>query len=451
MSSFTYSGQYNTSTGLFAADTTGTGGSTPIGSIIMFGSATAPANFLVCDGASYSKGGIYTQLYSVIGDTFGTDGAKFRVPDLTGKFPAGRSGSLGDRVMETGAIGSFGDGTLNGLATLPLASTPDHHHTFAGSGTATMTPHDHAKGTLIYTQVGHEHSTGTLSYIQVGHEHATGTLAFTGVAHQHAFGTINYIQDQHYHNMTHLHTLSAHTHSAGTLETEGGSHEHGVGTLDYARAPHNHLITAHHHDLNTQSGSSNNWAFPLKYNNIGSSIYKGFYWGYGDDAAAAGATAAYYPQNLLPQDNAGTTNTGLTLPSGTMTGDTAAGGVVTGSVTGDTGVPSADTTGASSFSYTGNKTPTGTVSGDTATATGTGTMSGDVGTTTATGNLTGDVGTTTATGSLSGDTAEATTTGTLVVTGDVTSRIDLVDAAVTQVKYAPPFLSLTFIIRFQET
>ena len=426
MSSFNYTGQYNTSTGLFAADTTGAGGGTPIGTIIMFGAATPPTNYLLCDGTSYAKGGLYSQLYAVIGETFGVDGANFRVPNLTGKMPAGRGGStdLADtREMPTGTIGNVGDAE-NGLALLPLVAIPDHHHTFAGTGTATMDAHDHAYGTINYTQAAHDH--------------ATGTLVFTGVSHQHAFGTINYIQDTHSHNMTHLHDLSAHTHSAGTLEGEGGSHTHAAGTLDYARAPHNHLITAHHHDLDTQSGSSLNWAFPLKYNNIGSSIYKGFYWGYGDDAAAAGATAAYYPQNILPQDNAGTTNTGLTLPSGTTTGDTAAGGVVTGSVTGDTGVPSADTTGASSYPLTGLKTVTGTMSGDSATAVATGTMSGDTATAVATGTMAGDTATTVATGTIS-------------VLGDVGSRTTTADAAVTQTKFAPPFLSLTFCIRFQET
>lgn len=68
--------------------------SAPVGTIIAFGGATAPAGYLLCDGAAYSRT-TYSELFNVIGTSYGTgDGSTtFNVPNLTGKFPLGKSGS----------------------------------------------------------------------------------------------------------------------------------------------------------------------------------------------------------------------------------------------------------------------------------------------------------------------------------------------------------------------
>jgi hypothetical protein len=524
MSSFNYTGQYNTSTGLFAADTTGSGGGTPIGTIIMFGAATPPTNYLLCDGTAYAKGGIYSQLYAVIGETFGVDGANFKVPNLTGKMPAGRGGStdLADtRQMPTGAIGAVG-GADNGLALLPLVAIPDHHHTFAGTGTATMDAHDHAFGTIdytqdahdhafgtiSYTQAAHDHAFGTIAYTQAAHDHAFGTIAYTQAAHDHAFGTIDYIQDAHSHNMTHLHTLSAHTHSApvmaqhrhGMPHTHPMPHRHGMRFHTHASAamnPHNHdhqhlhQTQAHTHPIGSgASGTGNNYMYPFYYyraigNSGGGFVYSGdttvtrYYpysintsFGnapqdttYGDVLATDNTTSTAAADTGTPSNNVTTEPedvAGVSVPNtaGSGAGNTS----YETSTGGDTGVADPDTTGASSFSLTGNKTATGTMSGDTATAVATGTMAGDTATAVATGTMAGDTATAVATGTMagdtatavatgtmSGDTAMATTTGTVSVLGDVGAMTTTADAAVTQTKFAPPFLSLTFCIRYQET
>lgn len=73
----------------------------PVGSIIPYGSNTAPTGFLLCDGSEVSKE-TYPDLYVVIGDSFGTatDG-KFKLPDLRGKFVQGANGDLAT-VKEAG-------------------------------------------------------------------------------------------------------------------------------------------------------------------------------------------------------------------------------------------------------------------------------------------------------------------------------------------------------------
>lgn len=70
--------------------------SVPIGTIISYGSTTAPKGFLICNGAEVSKTE-YADLYSVIGDNFGagSDTTKFKLPDLRDKFVQGANENLG--------------------------------------------------------------------------------------------------------------------------------------------------------------------------------------------------------------------------------------------------------------------------------------------------------------------------------------------------------------------
>lgn len=62
----------------------------PIGSIIPFGGSTIPSGFLLCDGSEVLKT-TYSELYSIIGDSFGTasENTKFVLPDLRGEFLRG--------------------------------------------------------------------------------------------------------------------------------------------------------------------------------------------------------------------------------------------------------------------------------------------------------------------------------------------------------------------------
>ena len=62
----------------------------PPGLICPYGGTVAPAGWVLCDGTSYSTGGIYANLYAAIGVVYGNvDGSHFTVPNLKGRFPVG--------------------------------------------------------------------------------------------------------------------------------------------------------------------------------------------------------------------------------------------------------------------------------------------------------------------------------------------------------------------------
>lgn len=81
------------------------GDTLPIGAIVPYGSATAPANWLVCDGSAVSRT-TYSELFAVIGTSFGTgDGSTtFNLPNLKGKVPVGQDSTQTefDTMGETG-------------------------------------------------------------------------------------------------------------------------------------------------------------------------------------------------------------------------------------------------------------------------------------------------------------------------------------------------------------
>lgn len=56
-----------------------------VGIILPHSSNNIPENFLACDGASYNKYD-YSDLYSIIGTTYGGTGDYFNVPDCRGRF-----------------------------------------------------------------------------------------------------------------------------------------------------------------------------------------------------------------------------------------------------------------------------------------------------------------------------------------------------------------------------
>ena len=55
-----------------------------IGSILIWPSTTAPTDYLLCNGTSYTRTGTYSSLYSAIGTTYGyTSSTTFKVPNFT--------------------------------------------------------------------------------------------------------------------------------------------------------------------------------------------------------------------------------------------------------------------------------------------------------------------------------------------------------------------------------
>ena len=62
----------------------------PTGAITQFAGATAPTDFLLCQGQSVSTT-TYAALFSVIGYTYGGSGANFLLPNLQNRIPVGQS------------------------------------------------------------------------------------------------------------------------------------------------------------------------------------------------------------------------------------------------------------------------------------------------------------------------------------------------------------------------
>jgi microcystin-dependent protein len=100
-------------------------GGLPAGAIIQWGGATAPVNWLLCDGTAVSRT-TYSSLFAAVGTSYGAgDGTTtFNLPDLRGRVPVGKNG------------GSFGTlGATGGAETVALDGNnlPAHTHTFSGT------------------------------------------------------------------------------------------------------------------------------------------------------------------------------------------------------------------------------------------------------------------------------------------------------------------------------
>jgi microcystin-dependent protein len=125
-----------------------TGGPIPVGGLVMWPTTTAPAGYLLCNGAAVSRT-TYERLFAVIGTTFGAgDGSTtFNLPDMEGRFAVGRDpGASGwDAIGETGGATSH---------------THSDHAALSHSGTAVA---DHAalshSGTAVATHADHKHET----------------------------------------------------------------------------------------------------------------------------------------------------------------------------------------------------------------------------------------------------------------------------------------------------
>ena len=103
----------------------------PVGSIIMYGAAAAPTNWLLCDGSAVNRT-TYADLFSAIGTTYGAGNGSstFNVPNLQGVFPAGYDGGSSYALAATGGA-TTDTPTLSGTnagTTLTSSQIPAHTH-----------------------------------------------------------------------------------------------------------------------------------------------------------------------------------------------------------------------------------------------------------------------------------------------------------------------------------
>lgn len=105
-----------------------------IGEIRMFAGNYVPEDWLLCDG-SLQPINTYQTLYSLLGTTYGGDGATtFGLPDLRGRLPVGQGTgpSLTPRTLAQTGGASF--------VQLIEANLPAHAHTVNTSTTSATTP-----------------------------------------------------------------------------------------------------------------------------------------------------------------------------------------------------------------------------------------------------------------------------------------------------------------------
>lgn len=96
---------------LLVTDITTQGGTPDTGFVMPFAGSTAPKGWLICDGSAVSRTS-YSNLYSVIGTTYGTgDGSTtFNLPDLREATPKGTglSGKSSTHISSGGlSLGAF--------------------------------------------------------------------------------------------------------------------------------------------------------------------------------------------------------------------------------------------------------------------------------------------------------------------------------------------------------
>ena len=108
----------------------------PPGTVVAYMGTTAPAGWLLCNGASVSRS-TYASLYAVIGNASGSaDANSFNVPDLRGRFLRGWDNAIGrdpDRASRTAM--AAGGNTGDAIGSIQGDAFKNHTHAFSDTYT----------------------------------------------------------------------------------------------------------------------------------------------------------------------------------------------------------------------------------------------------------------------------------------------------------------------------
>ena len=147
----------------------------PIGAILPYAGTTAPAGFLLCDGAAYVETATYSALFAVIGNVFGigtgtstASTTQFNVPDLRGRIPVGLDnlgGTSANRITGTWADAL---GSASGAEThiLTIAEMPAHTHTVTAETVFSNADVSNASGNAGSTNTGSTGGDGAHNNVQ---------------------------------------------------------------------------------------------------------------------------------------------------------------------------------------------------------------------------------------------------------------------------------------------
>lgn len=144
---------------------------TPTGSMQMYGGATAPSGFLLCDGSAVSRT-TYAALFAVIADTYGAGNGTttFNVPDMRGRVAVGVGTGTGGGSSGTGA--PTGGSALTAVARAGWKGA-ETHALVSGE----MPAHSHTAGTGIDLSAG-----GVTGFVTNSNGTSNGVLPSTSSA-----------------------------------------------------------------------------------------------------------------------------------------------------------------------------------------------------------------------------------------------------------------------------
>lgn len=102
----------------------------PTGAILAYGAATAPSEFLLCDGSAVSRA-TYSTLFAILSTSYGVgDGSTtFNLPNLKGRFPLGYTASATTKVFTFASRSSD---------TITVTGADNHAHNEIQTGQAVL-------------------------------------------------------------------------------------------------------------------------------------------------------------------------------------------------------------------------------------------------------------------------------------------------------------------------